>query len=69
MARYVRLEKSNLPNRKVSAGALAGALTVVLVAVLNKYLNTPVSGEVSSAVTTIFSFAAAYLIPLRTVEG
>lgn len=53
------------PTRKVTAGGLASALTIVLVWALGA-AGIDVPAEVASAITTIFGFAAAYLVPERS---
>jgi hypothetical protein len=54
------------PSRKVTVGALAGALSVVLVWIANSFFmpeGKAIPAEVASAITTIISFIASYLIP------
>lgn len=48
------------PTPKVTAGAIAGALTVIVMAVLGAF-DVSLDPAVASAVTTILSFAVAYL--------
>src|SRR6059058_3471015 len=56
---------STVPVRKVTAGGAAGAVTVILVFVINTYVSPakPLSPEIASAITTVLSFVAAYLVP------
>ena len=61
---------SSVPVRKVTAGA-AGAVTVILVFVINTYVSPakPLSPEITSAITTVLSFVAAYLVPPAASDG
>lgn len=57
-----------LPTQKVMAGGVAGAFSIVLVFGLNTYLLQPnslppIPSEVASAITTVFSFIVAYIMP------
>ena len=62
---------SSVPVRKVTAGGAAGAVTVILVFVINTYMSPakPLPPEIASAMTTVLSFVAAYLVPPATSDG
>ena len=58
--------EGNAPVNKVTAGGLAGAITTILVFVLNTYAlpsTKQLTPDIAAAITTVFSFAAAYLTP------
>ena len=50
------------PTRKVAGGGIAGAITVLLVWLYNQYVGE-LPPEIASAITTIVSFVAAYVVP------
>jgi hypothetical protein len=56
---------SNVPTRKVSAGALAGALSIILVWGINRLLpnDNQLEPAVASAITTVMTFLVGYFIP------
>jgi putative flippase GtrA len=59
-----KLRKSNkLPSRKVTAGGLAGALSIIVVWIVNQSTGTNIPPQVASAITTILTFLASYMIP------
>ena len=49
------------PTAKVTAGGLGGAVAVLTVAVLGQF-GIDLGGEVAAALTTLFSFAASYMV-------
>lgn len=51
------------PTKKVTIGGLAGALSAILVWALNQYAGAQIPGEIGSAITTVFTFVVAYLVP------
>jgi len=51
-------QQSLVPKRKVSAAGLGGAVSIIVVALIGN-----VAPEVASAITTVCSFAAGYLVP------
>jgi|JI10StandDraft_1071094.scaffolds.fasta_scaffold718381_3 hypothetical protein len=54
--------KSLAPKRKVTAGLLAGSLSTIVMWVLSANGITAPPG-IESAITTIFSFLVAYIVP------
>jgi hypothetical protein len=58
---------SRVPNRKVSAGALAAALTFIIVWIVNSTVGVTVSGEAAAALVTVLSFTASYFV--RSAPG
>lgn len=55
---------SNLtPTPKVAAGAFAGALTTLIVWGLQQYAGITLPAEVAASLTTILSFAVAWITP------
>lgn len=52
-----------MPSRKVGAGALAGALSVILAGLVKQFWGIEMSVEFGMAVTTVFTFIVAYLVP------
>lgn len=60
-------ENGNLDiNPKVAAGGVAGAVTIILVWILNTGAGVDVPPEVASAITTVLSFAAGYMMPSKS---
>lgn len=55
-------QKSALPTRKVTAGVLAGSLSTIVMWVLSANGIVAPPG-IESAITTIFSFLVAYVVP------
>lgn len=55
--------RTSLPTRKVSASGLGGAISLILLWALGEYAGMDFPPEVASAVTTVISFALAYLVP------
>lgn len=58
--------EGNAPVKKVAAGGIAGAAATILVYVLNSYVlpsAKPIPAEIAAAITTLLSFAVAYLTP------
>jgi hypothetical protein len=55
------------PTSKVMSGGLAGAMCALIVWALNDFNVLPggaqIPGEIASALTTVMSFAVAYVIP------
>lgn len=52
---------SKRPTRKVGAGALAGAVTIIGVWIAGQF-GLDVPGEVGSAITTVLTFGASYMV-------
>jgi hypothetical protein len=59
-------QQDAVPTRKVTAGGIAGAASILIVFLLNTYIlppDKPLTAEIAAALTTILSFAIAYLVP------
>ena len=52
-----------VPERKVTAGALAGALSVILIYIIQTAFEVVIPAEVASAGTVVLTFITSYLVP------
>jgi hypothetical protein len=48
---------------KVVAGAAAGAVTTIVVWAVQQFANVTIPAEVATAISTVLSAAAGYVIP------
>jgi hypothetical protein len=54
--------------RKVQAGALGGAVGIIIAWILSGPVGLDVPAEVGAAISTVCSFALAWLIPAKDQE-
>jgi hypothetical protein len=52
-----------MPDRKVTAGALAGSATAIMTWALNQFAGVQLPGEVAVACATILTFGVSYMVP------
>jgi hypothetical protein len=65
-----RKGSTSMPTAKVGSTVFSGAVSVLVIGLLNEYyLPTPIEGDMAAALTTVITFAIAYLVPDRTTQG
>jgi hypothetical protein len=70
MSDGTKAKPTNMPVRKVQAGGLAGALVMIVMFILNWVNpNVEIPQGFEAALTTVFSFLVAYLVPPGSDEA